>query len=113
MLESLDGMRMRMRGFGGFQRVRRSRAVKWLACVLAVMGGGRTGAGTLPADWASSRGPHQDGVSTDVDLVAKWSPAGENLVWRADLVGRSTPVVVGGRGCAHRRGRTRAPPPES
>jgi outer membrane protein assembly factor BamB len=103
MLESLDVARMHMRGFGGFHRARRSRAVKWLACVLAVMGGAGTGAGLLRADWPSWRGPHQDGVATDVDLVAKWSPAGENLVWRADLVGRSTPVVVGGRVCANGR----------
>lgn len=103
MLESLDGMRMRMRGFGEFLRARRSRAVKWLACGLAVVGGAGAGAGLLRADWPSWRGPHQDGVSSDVDLVAKWSPAGENLVWRADLVGRSTPVVVGGRVCANGR----------
>jgi outer membrane protein assembly factor BamB len=91
---------MNKRGFGGFHRVRRSPAVKWLACVLAV---GGAGAGLGWADWPSWRGPHQDGVSTDVDLIAKWSPAGENLVWRADLVGRSTPVVVGGRVCANGR----------
>jgi outer membrane protein assembly factor BamB len=103
MLESRDGMRMHMRGFGGFHRVRRSRAVKWLACVLAVMGGAGAGSGLLRADWPSWRGPRQDGVAADVDLIAKWSPAGENLVWRADLVGRSTPVVVGGRVCANGR----------
>jgi outer membrane protein assembly factor BamB len=102
MLESLDVWRMHMRGFGGSHSVRRSPAIKWLACVLA-LGGAGTGAGLLWADWPSWRGPHQDGVSTDVGLIAKWSPAGENLVWRADLVGRSTPVVIDGRVCANGR----------
>jgi outer membrane protein assembly factor BamB len=104
MLESLDVLRrMHMRGFGGFHRLRRSRAVKWLACVLAVLGGAGTGGALLWADWPSWRGPHQDGVATDVGLVSKWSPAGENLVWRADLVGRSTPIVIDGRVCANGR----------
>jgi outer membrane protein assembly factor BamB len=61
------------------------------------------GAGLGRADWPSWRGPHQDGAAADVGLISKWSPAGENLVWRADLVGRSTPVVVGGRVCANGR----------
>jgi outer membrane protein assembly factor BamB len=104
MLESLDVWRMHMRRFGGFHRVRRSPAVKRLACVLALaMGGAWTGAALLWADWPTWRGPHQDGVAADVGLVSKWSPAGENLVWRADLVGRSTPVVIGGRVCANGR----------
>ncbi len=54
-----------------------------------------TGAG----DWTSWRGPSYTGVSAETDLVDHWSPEGENLIWRSDFVGRSTPVVVDGRVC--------------
>jgi outer membrane protein assembly factor BamB len=52
------------------------------------------------AGWAHWRGPARNGTSPATGLPASWSPAGENLVWRADFVGRSTPVAVGGRICA-------------
>src|SRR5215207_2067312 len=48
-------------------------------------------------DWAEWRGPARDGVSPVKSLPAKWSPAGDNLAWKAPYGGRSTPVVVGGR----------------
>ncbi|HVT58458.1 MAG TPA: PQQ-binding-like beta-propeller repeat protein [Thermoanaerobaculia bacterium] len=71
-----------------------------LGCILLA---GGLGARRVRADWPSWRGPQQNGVASDVQLISKWSPAGENLVWRADLSGRSTPVVVGGRVCANGR----------
>ena len=46
------------------------------------------------ADWPSWRGPAQTGVAAETDLVASWSPTGENLVWRADFTGRSTPTSM-------------------
>jgi len=49
------------------------------------------------ADWHEWRGPRRDGVSPEKGLPEKWSPAGENLAWRAPYGGRSTPVVMGGR----------------
>lgn len=54
-------------------------------------------------DWSGWRGPEQMGVSEETGLVAGWSVAGENLLWRADFVGRSTPVVFDGRVCANGR----------
>ena len=54
----------------------------------------------LASEWTSWRGPHFTGVSDETGLVDSWSPEGENLVWRADFIGRSTPVVVDGRVCA-------------
>jgi outer membrane protein assembly factor BamB len=63
-----------------------------LACGLAAAG-----------EWPAWRGPGQSGVSPDTGLISKWSPAGENVVWRADLIGRSTPVVFDGRVCANGR----------
>lgn len=48
-------------------------------------------------DWADWRGPARDGVSQDKNLPAKWSPAGENLLWKAPYGGRSAPIVMGDR----------------
>jgi len=48
-------------------------------------------------DWAEWRGPARDGVSREKNLPAKWSPAGDNLAWKAPYGGRSTPVVFGDR----------------
>ncbi len=48
-------------------------------------------------DWAEWRGPNRDGVSTEKNLPVKWSPAGENLAWRAPYGGRSAPIVMGDR----------------
>ncbi|HSN87646.1 MAG TPA: PQQ-binding-like beta-propeller repeat protein, partial [Thermoanaerobaculia bacterium] len=61
------------------------------------------GAPVAAGEWPAWRGPGQDGVSPETGLISRWSPAGENLVWRADLVGRSTPVVFDGRACANGR----------
>jgi outer membrane protein assembly factor BamB len=54
-------------------------------------------------DWPAWRGRGQDGVSTETGLISNWSPQGEHVVWRADVVGRSTPVVFDGRVCANGR----------
>src|SRR4029453_12473749 len=47
------------------------------------------------SDWAEWRGPARDGISNETKLPVKWSPAGENLAWKAPYGGRSTPVVLG------------------
>ena len=49
------------------------------------------------SDWAESRGPARDGISTEKNLPVKWSPTGENLLWKAPYGGRSGPIVVGDR----------------
>lgn len=49
------------------------------------------------SDWADWRGPARDGISTEKNLPATWSPKGENLAWKAPYGGRSAPVVVGDR----------------
>ena len=46
-------------------------------------------------DWPEWRGPARTGVSSETNLPAKWSPAGENLAWKAPYGGRSGPVVFG------------------
>lgn len=57
----------------------------------------------LAGEWGHWRGPHQTGISNETGLIDSWSRDGENLVWRQDFVGRSTPVVVDGRVCANGR----------
>ncbi len=47
--------------------------------------------------WTNWRGPGSDGVSAETGLIDTWSVAGENLLWRVDFQGRSTPVVLRGR----------------
>jgi outer membrane protein assembly factor BamB len=48
-------------------------------------------------DWAEWRGPNRDGISTEKNLPVKWSPAGDNLAWKAPYGGRSAPIVMGDR----------------
>ena len=40
------------------------------------------------ADWPEWRGPQRDGHSMETNLPERWSPAGENLAWRAPFGGR-------------------------
>lgn len=54
-------------------------------------------------EWTFWRGPFQNGVSPDTGLVSSWSREGNNLIWRRDFTGRSTPVVFDGRVCANGR----------
>jgi outer membrane protein assembly factor BamB len=49
------------------------------------------------ADWPDWRGPARTGVSTETGLPSSWSPAGQNLAWKAAYGGRSSPVVFGDR----------------
>jgi outer membrane protein assembly factor BamB len=48
-------------------------------------------------DWPDWRGPSRDGKSAEKGLPERWSPAGENLAWKAPYGARSTPVVAEGR----------------
>lgn len=54
-----------------------------------------------PMDWPNWRGPQQNRISTEKDLIDSWDPdggEGSNLLWkRTDLAGRSSPVVFDGR----------------
>jgi outer membrane protein assembly factor BamB len=50
------------------------------------------------ADWPHWRGPEQNGVSRETTLPDRWSPDGENLLWRKpEYATRSTPIVMDGR----------------
>jgi outer membrane protein assembly factor BamB len=61
----------------------------WLLVALVV-----PAAAIVSADnWPEWRGPDRTGVSRETGLPSSWSPAGENLAWRAPVGGRSAPVV--------------------
>ncbi|MCI0487938.1 MAG: PQQ-like beta-propeller repeat protein [Blastocatellia bacterium] len=49
------------------------------------------------SDWPDWRGPARDGISQEKGLPDKWSPSGENLLWRAPYGGRSAPIVMNNR----------------
>ena len=51
----------------------------------------------VASDWAEWRGPNRDGISAEKNLPTKWSPTGENLLWKAPYGGRSAPIVMGDR----------------
>lgn len=52
---------------------------------------------TVASDWAEWRGPERDGISLERNLPTRWSPAGQNLAWKAPYGGRSAPIVLGDR----------------
>jgi outer membrane protein assembly factor BamB len=58
----------------------------------------------LAGDWSNWRGPHLTSVSDEKGLVSTFSRSGENLIWKADLVARATPIVFDGRVCTSGRG---------
>ena len=68
--------------------------------VLLILSGGvinQTSTDALAADWPSWRGPNQNGVALETGLISEWLVDGENLIWKADFIGRSTPIVLNGR----------------
>ena len=54
---------------------------------------------TLAGDWYQWRGPEQNGVSREKNLLEEWDPdTGDNVLWKNDKIGgMSSPVVMGGR----------------
>ncbi len=48
-------------------------------------------------DWASWRGPQQNGVSRETNLVSEWSLDGKNVLWQSDVGGRATPIIMNDR----------------
>jgi len=55
------------------------------------------GTSAQAGDWPHWRGPEQNGISREKGLLESWSPEGENLLWKSDIGGRSTPIVMNGR----------------
>lgn len=79
-----------------------TRLSRWMWSLLFVCAGSWDGAANAatpdPMDWPHWRGPLQNGVSLERNLPEKWSPDGENLLWRKpEWATRSTPVILNGR----------------
>jgi outer membrane protein assembly factor BamB len=64
-----------------------------LACGMLLAGAASASAG----DWTHWRGPQQNGYAPDTNLPATWSLDGKNLIWKAPIGSRSTPLVMKGR----------------
>ena len=89
-----------MRKASTFERI--ARAAAGLAWLLPVALAARAG------EWPQWRGPEGNSVSGETGLISSWSKAnGQNLIWRVDWVGRSTPAVFDGRVCASGRADSR------
>jgi outer membrane protein assembly factor BamB len=49
-------------------------------------------------DWAHWRGPEQNGISRETNLVDDWSLTGnKNVLWVSEIGGRAAPIVLNGR----------------
>ena len=66
------------------------RIMVWLLASLAAA------APVLAGDWYQWRGPEQNGVSREKNLPEKWSPDGDNVVWKNGVGGMSSPIVMNG-----------------
>jgi outer membrane protein assembly factor BamB len=76
----------------------------WCALTLCVWAAAPARSG----EWPQWRGPNGNGISDERGLPSTWSKTtGENLVWRVDWTGRSTPAVFDGRVCASGRAELR------
>ena len=52
----------------------------------------------LAQDWAAWRGPEQNGISRETNLVEEWSlEPPQNVAWMSEIGGRATPIVLNGR----------------
>ncbi|HEV3261312.1 MAG TPA: PQQ-binding-like beta-propeller repeat protein [Gemmataceae bacterium] len=48
------------------------------------------------ADWPCWRGPHHDGISRETGLLKSWPASGPRVLWKTDLTGGYSSVVVAG-----------------
>lgn len=74
--------------------VHRRQASVGLFAVLTVL---FVGSDVLSADWPHWRGVEKQGTSPEHGLPAQWSAEGENLLWKAPVGCRSTPLVLNDR----------------
>ncbi|MCC7315233.1 MAG: PQQ-binding-like beta-propeller repeat protein [Planctomycetes bacterium] len=68
-----------------------------IAVVLAMattLGGAATASAS---DWFGWRGPEQAGFAREKAVVTQWEIDGENQLWKSDIGGRSTPILMNGR----------------
>ena len=68
----------------------------WCA-VLMVAAALISGATARATDWPNWRGPEQDGFARENAVVTSWEIDGENQLWKSDIGGRSTPILMNGK----------------
>lgn len=74
-------------------------ASSFLSAQLLFAAGGQANPSRVdPLDWPNWRGPQQNRISMEKNLIERWDPKGgegSNLLWKNDeLRGRSTPIVL-------------------
>lgn len=69
-----------------------------LALVLSIPGAAGGWAAEIDGhDWHRWRGPEDLGISRETGLVESWTEGDSHLLWKADVPGRSTPIIMDGR----------------
>ena len=81
----------------GVARVHAGHGAKRRARAALVLAGASLCAAAAANDWPYWRGPEQTGTSRENAPVKSWSPDGDNLLWKSDIGGRTTPVIMNGR----------------
>ncbi|MCG3132362.1 MAG: Outer membrane protein assembly factor BamB [Phycisphaerae bacterium] len=51
----------------------------------------------VASDWPAWRGVRDTGAVPEKAAVTSWSPDGENVLWKSDIGGRTTPILMNGR----------------
>lgn len=63
-----------------------------------IFGGGLLTQNLDAQNWTHWRGPNQNGISTEANLVETFSlEPEENVLWQSDIGGRATPIVLNGK----------------
>lgn len=70
----------------------------WILGALTLAAIGLLGEPLAAGDWAHWRGPEQNGISRDKNLVDDWDLENKkNVLWVSEIGGRATPIVLNGR----------------
>lgn len=72
-------------------------AICLLASVLTASASKAEAASADGNDWYSWRGPENIGVSRATGLPDSWTEGDGKILWKADVPGRSTPIIMNGR----------------
>jgi outer membrane protein assembly factor BamB len=75
---------------------RAARAIK-LVAVVGLLLAGQVSRPARGEDWPCWRGPHRDGISQETGLLKEWPEDGPTQLWKVDLGGGFSSVVVADR----------------
>ena len=71
---------------------------KIVACLSMLAGVSFFSSTAMAQNWASWRGPEENGISRETNLVDEWSLEDDkNVIWKSDTGGRSTPIILNGQ----------------